>query len=199
MVVMMHSQSRLVGKGCFVGPRKQQLRGGAQNRIAKTPRATPAPITPEVVSNVLPAVPPSLSAALDDNPVYLLGGIVVAVSLLGTAIVYSQDRAGSSLVKKLMKEADTAEKVWKGMVEEQAKTQTKYEESLDGLNDEWKAVAEARKALEEAEARAREIEESSNEMRKKAEDLQVKSAAAWVDNWKAKTKLEGTLKVGKKK
>ena len=34
-----------------------------------------------------------------------------------------------------------------------------YEESLDGLNDEWKAVAEARKALEEAEARAREVEE----------------------------------------
>ena len=40
---------------------------------------------------------------------------------------------------------------------------------------------------------------SSVKMRERAEELRVKSAAAWIDNWKAKTKLEGTLKVGKKK
>ena len=88
-------------------------------------QATPPPvISPEVVSSVLPAVPPSFSAALD-NPVYLLGGIVVAVTALGSAIVYSQDKAGQGLIKKLMKEADKAEKVWKDMVEEQAETETK--------------------------------------------------------------------------
>ena len=78
---------------------------------------------------------------------------------------------------------------------EKAETERAIEESLETLNAEWRAVEEARRALEEAEARAKRVEEESAEMRTKAEELRVKSAAVWINNWRAKSKLEGTLKI----
>ena len=75
---------------------------------------------------------------------------------------------------------------------------TQLQSCLDKVNDEWKSVAEARRALEEAEARAKEVEESSLDIREKQKQLRVKSAEAWIKNWKAQSKLEeGTLKIKK--
>ena len=66
------------------------------------------------------------------------------------------------------------------------------------LNAEWQAVAKARKALEEAEARAYESERMVQQIREDEKALRVEAAKAWIENYKAKTKLEGTLKIGKK-
>ncbi len=72
------------------------------------------------------------------------------------------------------------------------------ESSVGRLNEEWKAVAKARAALEEAEARAYESERMISQIKDREKELRVDAAKAWIENWKAKTKLEGTLKIGKK-
>ena len=146
-------------------------------------------------SDVAPEATISLAASMLANPMYLAAGGILALAGAAGAITHAQDRASGSLISRLVKEAERAEETWGQIIEEKAETERAIEESLETLNAEWRAAEEARRALEEAEARAKRVEEESAEMRTKAEELRVKSAAAWINNWRAKSKLEGTLKI----
>uniref|UniRef100_A0A7S2YVF6 Uncharacterized protein n=1 Tax=Chloropicon laureae TaxID=464258 RepID=A0A7S2YVF6_9CHLO len=146
----------------------------------------------------VPSLPPVAADALADNPLVLLGGGAALVAVLGFAIVKSQDMASGRLIDRLMREAEKAEAFWKKALEAEAENEEKLESSLGRLNAEWQAVAKARKALEEAEARAYESERMVQQIREDEKALRVEAAKAWIENYKAKTKLEGTLKIGKK-
>ena len=154
-----------------------------------------------VDSAIAAGVPPVTitAAAAVANPAYILGGIAALVLAAG-GLVYSKDRASGSLISRLVREAEEAEETWGKIIAEEAETATELETSLSDLDMEWKEVERARRALEAAEAKAKKLEETSVEIRNKAQELRVKSAAAWIENWRAKQKLEGTLKItrGKK-
>jgi len=114
----------------------------------------------------------------------------------GGAVIYSKPQGiGKGVIDRLMEEAEKAEEFWKKAVAEETLNEKLLKDGDAMIEAEWNAVAEARKALDEAEFRAKQMEEAAASAADKAAELRVKSAKAWIDNHKAKTKLEGTLKI----
>mmetsp|Transcript_11280 Transcript_11280/g.28537 ORF Transcript_11280/g.28537 Transcript_11280/m.28537 type:complete len:191 (+) Transcript_11280:171-743(+) len=154
-------------------------------------------------AHAVPVIPPAAAGgAVATDPTIILGGLVAAGVVGGILSMGSKrsrrSRKGTALsddIDTLKRQASEASDVLKTSLGEQAETEGELESSMKSLNSEWKFIKDARKKLEESEARVKELEKTTPKLVSKAQEIRVKSADAWINNWKARTKLSGTLSV----
>ncbi|QDZ19411.1 hypothetical protein HOP50_02g19260 [Chloropicon primus] len=165
---------------------------GKKRVVAK---AEPGAVVETVTSASL-AAPISVEAVVS-NPTYVLGGIVACLVAAGGALA-ARGGSGGSSISRLMQAAEVAEETWGRIKAEEQATLGRLQENLTGLDEDRKAVDAARRALEEAEAQVKRREEDAEAISAQQQELRVKSAEAWIENWRANQKLQdlqGTLRV----